>query len=206
MPARGFRDLARRACGAMRLPTSARSRQSAYPDEAVLFGRKAAPLLVEEGRELASNACAEGALECGGLTPPFPDAYVLGSPWRSQGGVKPPHSKALRAFHGFWVSVRRRTWMTALNIQTAVLNDRLKHLFKKSEPESGNILRTQNSGNEAKKSLKTNEVAKTKRAKRTQICTRKAANEAKNAAFRDDSGSVEVFGRSRERVRARRGR
>ena len=47
------------------------------------------------------NACAEGALECGGLTPPFRDAYVLSGPWRSQGGVKPPHSKALRAFSWF---------------------------------------------------------------------------------------------------------
>jgi len=36
-------------------------------------------------------------LECGGLTPPCRQAHVHGGPWRSQGGVKPPHSKALRA-------------------------------------------------------------------------------------------------------------
>jgi len=66
--------------------------------------------------------CAEGALECGGLTPPFGRLYVHGGPWRCQGGVqpppfgrlyvhggpwrcqggvKPPHSKALRAFSWF---------------------------------------------------------------------------------------------------------
>jgi len=54
------------------------------------------------------NACAEGALECGGLTPPFRHADVLGGPWRSQGGVKPPHSEALRAFSWF-LGARQRT-------------------------------------------------------------------------------------------------
>jgi len=65
------------------------------------------------------NACAEGALECGGLTPPFRYSDGRGAPWEvqdgvktppfrhrvgrgglwgSQGGVKPPHSKALRAY------------------------------------------------------------------------------------------------------------
>jgi len=40
-------------------------------------------------------------MECGGLTPPFSYAYVLSGPWQSQGGVNPPHSKALRAFSWF---------------------------------------------------------------------------------------------------------
>ena len=46
----------------------------------------------------------KGALvECGGLTPPWDFGAV--APWlrtafrpRCEGGVKPPHSKALRAF------------------------------------------------------------------------------------------------------------
>jgi hypothetical protein len=44
--------------------------------------------------------------------------------------------------------------------------------------------KTKNRGNEAKESLKTKEVAKTRCAKRSHICARKAANEAKRAAFR----------------------
>jgi hypothetical protein len=59
----------------------------------------------------SENPCAEGTLECGGLTPPSacllhrasrgaspaagPAAFMAGI---FQGGVKPPHSKALRAF------------------------------------------------------------------------------------------------------------
>jgi hypothetical protein len=42
--------------------------------------------------------------------------------------------------------------------------------------------KTKNRGNEAKESLKTKEVAKTRCAKRTHIYARKAANEAKKAA------------------------
>jgi len=47
------------------------------------------------------NDCAEGALECGGLTPPWPSRSRL-----MQGGVKPPHSKALHAFSCMVVSQR----------------------------------------------------------------------------------------------------
>jgi len=54
------------------------------------------PVLVEKLPDFAQSA--EGALECGGLTPPFSHLDGLGGLWRSQGGVKPPHSKALRAF------------------------------------------------------------------------------------------------------------
>jgi hypothetical protein len=48
----------------------------------------------------------------------------------------------------------------------------------------GSALKTKNRGNEAKKSLKTKEVAKTKCAKRTKNDARKAHNEAKKTAFR----------------------
>jgi len=44
--------------------------------------------------------------------------------------------------------------------------------------------KTQNRGNEAKNSLKTNEVTKTNRANRTHIGARKAPKEAQKAAFR----------------------
>jgi len=37
------------------------------------------------------NECAEGTLDCGGLTPPWSSSALL------QGGVEPPQSKALRA-------------------------------------------------------------------------------------------------------------
>ena len=58
------------------------------------------------------NGCAEGALECGGLTPPslspvpyqpacktrpFRQPEARHGPWK-EGGVKPPHPKSLRAF------------------------------------------------------------------------------------------------------------
>jgi len=46
-----------------------------------------------------------------------------------------------------------------------------------------------NRGNEAKESLETKEVRKTRCAKRTQICARKPANEAKKATFRCKSGT-----------------
>jgi len=46
------------------------------------------------------NACAAGALECGGLTPPCDRRGPSPYDWR-KGGVKPPHSKALRAFAWF---------------------------------------------------------------------------------------------------------
>jgi hypothetical protein len=42
------------------------------------------------------NSCAEGALECGGSTPPWNSAEG-----EDKGGVEPPHSKALRAFSFF---------------------------------------------------------------------------------------------------------
>jgi hypothetical protein len=50
-------------------------------------------------RRFFENPCAEGTLECGGLTPPW-NRHGAGN---TQGvtyedGVKPPHSKALRAF------------------------------------------------------------------------------------------------------------
>ena len=73
--------------------------------------------------------CAEGTLECGGLTPPSPRLLPLSPaggrlrplaplvfmPGLFQGGVKPPHSKALRAFSqtvvnaGSWGSTLRMT-------------------------------------------------------------------------------------------------
>ena len=43
------------------------------------------------------NDCAEGTLECGGWTPPWPSRLRL-----MHGGVEPPHSKALHAFHDEW--------------------------------------------------------------------------------------------------------
>jgi len=46
-------------------------------------------------------AGAEGAWECGGLTPPFDRRVADGRLWRFQSGVKPPHSKALRAIPWF---------------------------------------------------------------------------------------------------------
>jgi hypothetical protein len=49
--------------------------------------------------------------------------------------------------------------------------------------------KTKNRGNEAKKSFKTKEVAKTVCAKRTHICARKPANGAKKATFRCKSGA-----------------
>jgi len=52
---------------------------------------------------------------------------------------------------------------------------------------------TQNRGNEAKKSLKTNEVAQTNCAKRTHSCARKARNEANKVAF-------QCAGRPRQRA------
>jgi hypothetical protein len=55
-------------------------------------------------------------------------------------------------------------------------------------PPSGEGLspaeKTQNRGNEAKKSLKTNELGKTMCAKRTHSCARNASKEAKKAGFR----------------------
>ena len=44
------------------------------------------------------------------MTPPFRYAYVLSGRWRFQGGVKPPHSKALRAFSWF-LGARQQTGM-----------------------------------------------------------------------------------------------
>jgi hypothetical protein len=46
-----------------------------------------------------------------------------------------------------------------------------------------------NRGNEAKESLKTKEIAKTRCAKRTHICAPKAANEAKKGTFRCKNGT-----------------
>jgi hypothetical protein len=70
------------------------------------------------------NLCAEGTLECGGLTPPWNyrgrKSYtthqwcplkLFSQETRSapcKGGVEPPHSKALRAFSWF-LGVRRLT-------------------------------------------------------------------------------------------------
>jgi hypothetical protein len=61
----------------------------------------------------SESQCAEGTLECGGLTPPWDfrtglelhdgpassnTAVLLANVgWYGEGGVKPPHSKALRA-------------------------------------------------------------------------------------------------------------
>jgi hypothetical protein len=53
----------------------------------------------------------------------------------------------------------------------------------------GRAQKTKNRGNEAKESLKTKEVAKTKCAKRTQICAQIPANEAKKAQFRCKNGT-----------------
>jgi len=49
---------------------------------------------------------------------------------------------------------------------------------------SGGAQKTQNRGNEAKKSLKTKEVTQTMCAKRSHICAQKVANHAKKATLR----------------------
>jgi hypothetical protein len=54
---------------------------------------------------------------------------------------------------------------------------RLRHPLQPMGPSAAE--ETQNRGNEAKKSLKTNEVSQTICAKRTHSCARKAPNEAK---------------------------
>ena len=59
-------------------------------------------------------------MECGGLTPHFHHVSVLGGPWRSQGGVKPPHSKAPSA-QPYSIDAWRDLWHTILgNDRTAI--------------------------------------------------------------------------------------
>jgi hypothetical protein len=64
-----------------------------------------------------------------------------------------------------------------------------KSRFGTVREKSGFAQKIKNRGNEAKESLKTKEVRKTSCAKRTQICARKPANEAKKATFRCKSGT-----------------
>ena len=67
--------------------------------------------------DCSENACAEGTLECGGLTPPShrtegtQSLSRTGAAAKMQGGVKPPHSKALRAFSCF-LRARQGTGMS----------------------------------------------------------------------------------------------
>jgi len=92
----------------------------------------------------------------------------------THGSRRGPHSAAPNGAVKAFPQVRRRSRLscsTGTNLRTA-------------RERPGFAQKIKNRGNEAKESLKTKEVAKTMCAKRTHICARKPANEAKKATFR----------------------
>jgi len=153
-------------------------------------------------RRLFENHCAEGALECGGLTPPW-NRHGAGITQSAmyEGGVKPPHSKALRAFAWFLgrVPTKFPNFFRIFRLTSPRTYDSLllwsysghfvavgrrgapRRKGKRKVPAMGEcreLQKMKNSGNEAKKYLKTKHITSLS----TANCVRFARKLAQNRA------------------------